>query len=155
MAYLSSSMMARARGGYGTRMRAGRGGLPLLPIVGGWLGGVVKRTAAGVIRRIGGVGTSVAAGAVGAAIPGMVRPPAAPPGMVPVPGVRGKVQRILPGGASGFMRRRRMNVANPKALRRAIRRTDGFVKLARRTLKGTGFTIARRGLSKAAKPRKR
>lgn len=152
MAYLSSSQLARARGGYGTRMRMGRGGFPLLPIIGGWLGGVVKRTAAGAARRLAGP----AAGAVaGATIPGLLKPPAAPPGMVPVGGLKGRVQRILPGGQTGFVRRRRMNVANPKALRRAIRRTDGFVKLARRTLKGTGFTIARRGLSKAAKTRKR
>jgi len=38
-------------------------------------------------------------------------------------------------------KRRRMNVANPKALRRAIRREQGFVKLARRALKGTGYAI--------------
>lgn len=38
-------------------------------------------------------------------------------------------------------RRRRMNVANPKALRRAIRREQGFVKLAKRSLKGTGYKI--------------
>lgn len=42
-------------------------------------------------------------------------------------------------------KRRRMNVTNAKALRRAIRRTDGFVKLAKRALKGTGYTVARRG----------
>lgn len=39
------------------------------------------------------------------------------------------------GGEEGeFMRRRRMNVANPKALRRAIRRARGFAKLARKVL---------------------
>lgn len=42
-------------------------------------------------------------------------------------------------------KRRRMNVTNSKALRRAIRRTDGFVKLAKRALKGTGYTVSRRG----------
>jgi hypothetical protein len=42
-------------------------------------------------------------------------------------------------------KRRRMNVTNPKALRRAIRRQTGFVKLARRALKGTGYTIVSRG----------
>jgi len=39
------------------------------------------------------------------------------------------------------VRRRRMNVTNPKALRRAIRRTDGFVRIARSALKNTGFKI--------------
>ncbi len=41
----------------------------------------------------------------------------------------------------GRPRRRRMNVANDKALRRAIRRQAGFVKLAKRALVGTGFKI--------------
>lgn len=38
-------------------------------------------------------------------------------------------------------KRRRINPANPKALRRAIRRQDGFVKLAKKALKGTGYRI--------------
>ena len=142
MAYLSSSMSRRARGGYGVP----RGGLPLLPIVGGWLGGVVKRTIAGISRKAGAPSIMPPAAPIGFA------PLKNPPGQKPVPGIKGKVQRILPGGATGYFKRRRMNVANPKALRRAIRRTDGFVKLARRTLKGTGFTVARRGLSRHAKP---
>jgi hypothetical protein len=37
-------------------------------------------------------------------------------------------------GAMGMRRRHRMNVCNPKALRRAIRRTHGFAKLAMRTI---------------------
>ncbi|GAI98926.1 unnamed protein product, partial [marine sediment metagenome] len=35
-----------------------------------------------------------------------------------------------------------MNVGNARALRRSIRRQTGFVKLARRALKGTGYRIA-------------
>lgn len=46
------------------------------------------------------------------------------------------------------MKRRRMNPANPKALRRAIRRQSGFVKLARRALKGSGYQIVSRGSRK-------
>src|SRR5260370_3062716 len=34
----------------------------------------------------------------------------------------------------GLGRRRRMNVCNPRALRRSIRRTQGFAKLAMRTI---------------------
>jgi len=45
-------------------------------------------------------------------------------------------------------KRRRMNPANPKALRRAIRRQSGFVKLARRALKGSGYQIVSRGSRK-------
>lgn len=67
----------------------------------------------------------------------------------PTPGIRGGIQRLLPGGKTGYEvvspRRRRMNVANPKALRRAIRRQAGFVKLARRALKGSGYTVVSRG----------
>lgn len=72
----------------------------------------------------------------------------------PVPGIGGALQRLIPGGASGYeyklegKKRRRMNVANPRALRKAIRRQAGFVKLARRALKGTGYTIASRGRSR-------
>src|SRR5262249_12713640 len=42
--------------------------------------------------------------------------------------------RALRGGARGMGRHRRMRVTNPKALRRAIRRTQGFAKLAMRTI---------------------
>lgn len=104
-----------------------------------------------------------ARGLIGGAVRGFVgapppRPPPqrgffAPPRnggrrVVKVPGVRGAIERGLPGGRTGFMvddgmmpRRRRMNVGNAKALRRAIRRTDGFVRLARSALKNTGFKI--------------
>jgi len=37
-------------------------------------------------------------------------------------------------GGRGTGRRRRMNVCNPRALRRSIRRTQGFAKLAMRTI---------------------
>lgn len=71
-----------------------------------------------------------------------------PGGALPVPGIKGAIQRGVPGGATGYMtgaRRRRMNPANPKALRRAIRRQASFVKLARRALKGSGYAITSRG----------
>ena len=57
---------------------------------------------------------------------------APPPGMLPVPGFGGTISRILPGGATGYYKRRRMNVTNVRALRRAGRRVRGFLKLARR-----------------------
>lgn len=78
-----------------------------------------------------------------------------PPTMVPSPGVVGAVQRALPGGATGFQyrKRRSMNYTNPKALRRAMRRTDGFVKVARRALKGSKYQIVTRGASRSTKRR--
>ena len=77
-----------------------------------------------------------------------------PGGAFPTPGIPGAIQRALPGGKTGYMtgaRRRRMNPANPKALRRAIRRQASFVKLARRALKGSGYSITARG-SRRARP---
>lgn len=43
----------------------------------------------------------------------------------PEPGIAGAVHRMVPGGATGYLPRRRMNVANVKAARRAIRRITG------------------------------
>jgi hypothetical protein len=44
---------------------------------------------------------------------------------------------------SYYVRNRHMNPANPRALRRAIRREQHFVALAKRVLRGTGITIGR------------
>lgn len=46
----------------------------------------------------------------------------------------GKMLARHAAAAAGGRRRRRMRVTNPKALRRAIRRTQGFAKLAMRTI---------------------
>jgi len=62
-------------------------------------------------------------------------------------GVRANVPLL--GSGNGQARRRRMNVSNPKALRRSIRRLDGFVKLATRALKGTDYKVTRRGSSRS------
>lgn len=67
-----------------------------------------------------------------------------------VPGFPGQMPRGVT-GAFGAPRRRRMNVGNAKALRRAIRRQQGFVKLARKALKGTGYSIVTRG-SRSRRP---
>lgn len=118
-------------------------------------------------RKIGGAALNLIPGPAGAAarsIAGRLGGRSQMPMPIPVtqapmpvrrtPGARGVVQRLLPGGATGYevtpagivrKKRRRMNVTNPKALRRAIRRQAGFVKLARRALKGTGYTITTRG----------
>lgn len=94
------------------------------------------------------------------------RPPA-----IPVPGVQGFTQRLMPGGASGYMsgactaghhlnksdyylkggqyvaaastcvRNRRTNYTNPRALSRAAKRLDGFVGVARKALKSTNYKV--------------
>jgi len=62
-----------------------------------------------------------------------------------VPGARGMVPTAAGGmvpsgyhfakdGSGRLVRNRRMNVANPKALRKAMRRVQGFEKLAKRTI---------------------
>jgi len=86
-----------------------------------------KKLIGAVVRRPG-----TAAVAAGTALALRAQLQVAPPGMIPTPGLRGKIERFIPGGETGFMRRRRMNVTNVKALRRAGRRVKGFLKIARR-----------------------
>jgi len=136
-----------------------------LPIIGGALagpwgaaagaavaGGGAPRppgTAMTVPGQVGGAisfpgGTSVGLGFTPARVPGRGRLPpftAVGPGVLPGGGVTGT------GCPSGYhldkltgtrcVRNRRMNVANPRALRRSMRRVQGFEKLARRTISFT------------------
>ncbi len=50
------------------------------------------------------------------------------------PAAAGAASRMRGARMAGFGRHRRMRVTNPKALRRAIRRTTGFAKLAMKTI---------------------
>jgi len=120
--------------------------------VGGFVGGGPLGAIRGGISGLVGGGGSPGRQTPGSRlITSRARGLARPGGQVPVPGFRGAVQRFIPGGATGFQdtfgppKRKRMNPANPKALRRAIRRQSGFVKLARRALKGSGFKIVSGG----------
>ncbi len=85
-------------------------------------GGAIIKAGKGIIMKhpvltaAGAAGVAVAAGAAGER-------------MISGAGHR-KCKHILPSGKC----RRRMNVCNPKALRRSIRRTHGFAKLAMRTI---------------------
>lgn len=56
------------------------------------------------------------------------------------------------GGGNG--KRRTMNHLNPKALSRATRRVEGFVKKARKAVSPLGYTVVRRGGGKCAPKRK-
>lgn len=110
-----------------------------------------------------------------ALLPSVFAPPKTQPGTalaptgggIPIirsPGFRGFTERLLPGGRTGYMtdpsynpetgmtyteypgyRRRRMNFMNDKALRRAGRRIDGFVRSSRKVLKHTNYVLVRRG----------
>jgi len=100
-----------------------RGALPILKKVGGGLvrgvGGLVRRR--GLQRAAAGAAVTTAAAAVGTRIG------------------RGRA------GREDGKPRRRMNVTNVKALRRAIRRSRGFVKIARKTVGVFGLSVQRRG----------
>lgn len=108
---------------------------------------------------LGKVGGSILS-TVGTALSGGSKPaPPTFPGMPVVrsPGVGGMIARAVPGGKTGFEVRpdgtvrkkyRRMNYGNTKALKRALRREKGFVDLAKRTLKGSGYKVVRSGYGK-------
>jgi hypothetical protein len=66
---------------------------------------------------------------------------------------KGRGKRGEPPG-SYYVRNRSMNPANPRALRRAVRRQSSFVALARRVLRGTGMTIKRSGVGAKKKGRR-
>lgn len=93
----------------------------------------LAHAAAGIARTVSKHPVLSAAGAAGAISAGAVA-------MRPSPTGAG-MAATLPGAARmamGFRRRRRMRVTNPRALRRAIRRAEGFKRLALRVLKFTG-----------------
>jgi len=101
---------------------------------GGFLGSIGKFLG-GAARAV--IGATPLGGVVSALVPSFGKPKIAGiagPRIIPTPGFIGAGQRLIPGGASGYMlgRRRRMNVANTKALRRALRRATGFERLAKR-----------------------
>ena len=118
--------------------------------IGKVLGGVAK----GVGKLVVGAAKATPIGQViTAALPAPVlKVPGLAPPLVPKPGFTGFAERLIPGGESGFMvgRRRRINVTNVKALRRAGRRVRGFLKLASRL----GALPVSRGKSKKLFKRK-
>jgi len=63
------------------------------------------------------------------------------PGVLPMGGIQGYATpsgyHLAKDGSGKLVRNRRMNIANPRALRRAMRRVQGFEKLARRTISFT------------------
>jgi len=65
----------------------------------------------------------------------------------PRPGVRGRVQRLLPGGESGYLPTRHMNAGNAKAARRAIRRITSVRKLLKSIERQLPMRPAPRGRS--------
>ena len=98
------------------------------------LGGIARKVI-GSVPIVGGVAAGLIPGI------GVQRPMIIAPHGAPEPGITGIVHRAIPGGSSGrghynkqgeFVegRRPRMNVLNPRALRRAARRAKGFLRFA-------------------------
>jgi len=132
------------------------------PVIGGLIGGPVGLAIGGLggIAKpappafslpgiVGGAvtfpgGTQVSAGFApgqGVMVPGAGRLPpftATGPGVLPAGGRGGQMvpsgYHFAKDGSGKLVRNRRMNVANPRALRRSMRRVQGFEKLARRTI---------------------
>lgn len=133
-----------------------------------FLGGLIKGALKIGGRLIGGTPVGAAAGTIAGAILGRKTKGRVPqvqvqavPGagiVTKVPGVRGAVQRAIPGGATGFecqprKKRRRMNPTNVKALRRAVRREEAFIRAATKT--GLVAVPKAKRVRRAARPKRR
>ena len=113
----------------------GGGGTPNVPMtVPGTVGGAISFPGGTSI----GMGYQPTVGGVG----GRRLPPytARGPGVLPyggtgvAPGMMPSGYHYAKDGSGRIVRNRRMNVANPRALRRAMRRAQGFEKLAKRAI---------------------
>jgi len=109
--------------------------------------GSLGKIIGGVAKFVPGPIGAIAGGILGGAASGGARRPTMPvPGFFPVqespikkPGARGAIERIVPGGETGYIcppkkKRRRMDPLNTKALARANRRQKAFLKAVDRTL---------------------
>jgi len=124
MAYFGGSQGRGDPGFFGSLFRGARGA------VSGFVRGGPLASASGFVRGI------------TAQPPRAVRPPALVTNGFLAPQATGTRVAQVPGvGMVVMPKRRRMNVANPKALRRAIRRQNGFVTLAKGALKNSGFKV--------------
>jgi len=115
---------------------AGGAGPPRLPAPPGTIGGAITFP--------GGTMISSAYQPMGAGIQTRGRGSSVIGGMVPSAGRAGGVcpsgYHLAKDGSGRMVRNRRMNIANPRALRRAMRRVQGFEKLAKRTITFTRRT---------------
>lgn len=135
-----------------------------------FLGGLIKgagKFIGGVAKTAGGIIGGPVGGILGG-VGGILAPPKAqkpvpytgPPinsklaGGVPVMGIPGLPPtqtgmppgyRVTKQGTVTTRKRPRMNPGNAKALRRAMRREEAFVNMARKALKGSKYTITTRG----------
>lgn len=115
--------------------------------IGSFLKGAARAAIGGAVGLVTG-GPIAAARNVVSSIAPAARPPAAGPAFQ-IPQINVNPMAALPGGQPlftfGGRKRRRMNFTNQRALNRANRRVDGFVRIVRRSLKHTPYTLTRRG----------
>lgn len=153
------------------------------------VGGILPGPLGTVAKTVGGALAPMKPQILPAASPMLPIPvPGGTPMAVPTGGLTGTIQRLVPGGATGYtvtpgtgaggapsgyhwnksysyaknappgtflVRNRSVNPANPKALRRAVRREQNFVALAKRVLRGTGYTFKRSGVGAKRKTTRR
>jgi len=128
-------------------------GGPVGAAIGGMGGGAVRTpptpfrlpgTVAGQVSFPGGTTVGLGFQPSVALVPGQGRLPpftATGPGVLPAGGRGGALvpsgYHFAKDGSGKLVRNRRMNVANPRALRRSMRRVQGFEKLAKRTISFT------------------
>lgn len=126
-----SSHYAGDPGFFGSMGKLLTGGLKVAGVVAGITPvGRIAKIASTAVK----VGSLVAGGTAVAGIAAKLAG-GAPPGQLPVPGTEGYIQRLLPGGRTGYYKKRRMQFTNQKALNRAIRRVSGFGNLVKRSKK--------------------
>lgn len=131
----------------------------------GAVGGFLSGGPLGAIR--GGISGAIGRPAAPAGIPSGIRPipiTSAPRMTIPQR-ITTAAQALVPGGvepgagcppgyhldkAKGIkcVKNRRMNPGNARALRRSIRREAAFIGLAKRALKGSGYTFKRTGVAR-------
>lgn len=125
------------------------------PGIGSFLKGAVRGVA-----RVAGTVLPGPAGALARGASSLLRSSPARPQQIPVMpagGLRGMVQRAVPGGSTGLVvggghrKRRKMNPGNTKALTRASRRMDSFVRVAKKALKHTNYTVVTKGSRRGKK----
>ena len=135
----------KSRGDYGPRTyrRSYRGDPGLLSFL-----GKAATTALSIVPGGGAVKTALS---VGSKLLGGGKAKAAPQPRTLPPAPRGTEIGMTPYGTPYVKRkkRRRMDYGNIKALRRADRRLDGFVGVARKALKHTNYKVVSRGAGKS------
>ena len=115
----------------------GGGGKPQMPMrIPGTVGGAISFPGGVSVQGAWQPGTAVTRYKYPRAVQGQP-PPVAPGYAGPGAGAVPSGYHYAKDGSGRIVRNRRMNVANPRALRRSMRRVQGFEKLAKRTIQFT------------------